>query len=71
MGMTEGMTFQSAFSLELWGAERVGIFSKKNHCDVFSKTSRCCWKIIAMSLPNHWEDFFLSLGRLFLHLSED
>jgi hypothetical protein len=71
MDITERMTFQSAFSLELWTGERVSIFSKKNHCDAFSKTSRCLWKIIAMSLPNHWENFFLSLGRLFLHLSEE
>jgi hypothetical protein len=66
MGMTERMTFQSAFSLKIGIDERVSVLSKKNHCDAFSKTSRFLWKIIAMSLPNHWEDFFISSGRLFL-----
>jgi hypothetical protein len=63
--MAEWMTFQSPFSLKIWVGERESVLSKKNHCDVFSKTSRCFFQIITMSFPNHWEDFFISLGRLF------
>jgi hypothetical protein len=65
MAMAERTIFQPRFSLKIWVGERVSVLAKKNHHDVFSQTSRSLWKNIVMSLPNHWEDFFISLGRLF------
>jgi hypothetical protein len=65
MDMAERTKLQPAFSQKIGVGERVSVPSKKNHHDVLSKTLRSRWKNIMISLVNHWEDFFISLRRLF------